>query len=229
MLTATHPATQPAIRPAPTGPAELSAIAARLYTRGPLVLRTLNRYRPYICPFEALIEQVPPGSTVLDVGCGGGLLLSLLSTTGRLSLGVGFDVGEAAIATAQALHLPDCRFLRLDAAAPWPTEPALFDVVSLVDVMHHVPPAHQKSVLLTGASRVTPGGILLYKDMCRRPFWRAAANRLHDLVLARQWIHYAPVEHVEMWAREAGLRLEHSADLNRLWYGHELRVFRKAG
>ncbi|MGD9690699.1 MAG: class I SAM-dependent methyltransferase [Phycisphaerales bacterium] len=212
----------------PHTPAELSAIAARFYTRGPLLLRLLNRYRPYICPFEALIERVPRGSTVLDVGCGGGLFLALLSATQRVRLGVGFDSSANAIATAQAIGLPECRFIRLDAAAPWPEEPALFDVVSIIDVMHHVPPAHQRSVIRTAAGRLSPGGLLIYKDMCRRPRWRAAANRLHDLVLAKQWINYAPVGEVENWAREAGLKLAHAANFTRLWYGHELRVFERS-
>lgn len=224
------PTTQPPTpghEPSAPTPASLSAIATRLYTRGPLLLRTLNRYRPFICPFELLLERVPRGAFVLDVGCGGGLLLALLSATGRLGRGLGFDSSHAAIATAQQLDLSNCRFERLDAAAPWPGEPALFDVVCIIDVIHHVPPQHQRAVIQTAATRIAPGGILLYKDMCKRPLWRAAANRMHDLVLARQWINYAPIADVESWATESGLRLEHAATINRWWYGHELRVFRK--
>jgi len=98
--------------------------------------------------------------------------------------------------------------------------------VSLIDVPHHVPPAGQRECFLTAAARLGPGGVLIYKDMARRPVWRALANRLHDLVLARQWIHYVPVERVEGWAAEAGLGLTRAARFNRLWYAHELRVFR---
>jgi 2-polyprenyl-3-methyl-5-hydroxy-6-metoxy-1,4-benzoquinol methylase len=219
---------RPVHPPSPSA-SELSAIAARVYTRsgGGFVLRLLQKYRPFICPFGALIDLVRPGASVLDVGCGGGLFLALLTHTGRLGSGVGFDSSAAAIATAQAAALPNCRFLRLDAAEPWPAEPARFDVVSIIDVMHHVPPAHQREVIHTAALRIAPGGLLLYKDMCRKPLWRGWANRLHDLVLARQWIHYAPIEDVEQWAGDAGLRLEHSSKHNLLWYGHELRVFRK--
>ena len=53
-------------------------------------------------------------------------------------------------------------------------------------------------------------------------------NRLHDLVMARQWIHYAPIADVESWSRQAGLTLVHAEDTSRCWYGHELRIFSKA-
>ncbi len=213
-------------------PRQLSAIAARIYTHGPLTpltLRLLQRFRPYICPFEHLLPWVKHDDTVLDVGCGGGLFLALVTSPpgGVVRFAVGFDSSAAAIATAQATRAPRCRFERLDATSPWPPDPAHFDVVSIIDVLHHVPPAAQESVIRTAASRVAPGGILLYKDMCRRPLWRATMNRLHDLVLARQWIHYCPIADVEDWARDAGLTLEHQADLPRWWYGHELRVFRR--
>src|SRR6266576_3469231 len=82
-------------------------------------------------------------------------------------------------------------------------ESALPATVSMIDVMHHVPPSFQKEFLLTACRHVRPSGLLIYKDMCRRPRWRAAANRLHDLVLARQWINYLPISQVELWAGEA--------------------------
>ncbi len=212
-------------------PGALSAIAARVYTQGPLLLRLLQTYRPYICPFESVLKQIPPGSTVLDVGCGGGLLLALLASTGRTSRAVGFDSALPAIQIAQAAAdrngLHQCRFIHLDVAAPWPAEPPTFDAVTIIDVLHHVPTAAQRQVIATAAGRVGPGGRLVYKDMCRRPWWRAWANRLHDLLLARQWIAYCPIEDVERWASEAGLKLIHRADLNRWWYGHELRVFQR--
>lgn len=72
-------------------PQELSGIAQRVFRGGPSLLRRLQHYRPFICPFEDLLSIVPPGSSVLDVGCGGGLWLALLRETGRLSRGVGFD------------------------------------------------------------------------------------------------------------------------------------------
>ncbi len=216
-------------------PAGLSAVAASLYTEGPLLMRLLQRYRPFICPFELLVPLVPEGSSVLDVGCGGGLLLALLAASGRLSRGVGFDSSKPAIEAAEGMaRRARERFLgvklefeRLDVGAPWPA--GEFDAVCIVDVMHHVPRGAWKSVLKLAFEKLRPGGVLVYKDMCREPAWRAWANRGHDLVLARQWIRYAPIAQIEVWCKELGLLLERRENATRWWYGHELRAFRRPG
>lgn len=215
-------------RPDDVAPGHLCASSRELFTGGPLLRRKLQHWRPRICPFHRLIPHVPQNATVLDVGCGCGLFLGLLAKSGPDVRGIGFDVSAEAIAIAQTMAAGaggKLEFLRLDIDEPWPQ--GAFDVVSIIDVMHHVPPDRQRAVLKTAAAHVAPGGMLLYKDMCRRPRWRAAANRLHDLLLARQWIHYLPIEDVERWAAEDGLSLEHAEQINMLWYGHELRIFRK--
>jgi len=212
-------------------PRDLSRMARDLYPTGPWLFRALQRYRPYICPFEELIPEVPQGASVLDIGCGGGLFLGLIEASGRNPLGLGFDVSKPAIGLARSMAEQAAKrggwldFRLIDAAAPWPDGD--FDVVSMIDVAHHVPPASQEEAIRRASQKVRPGGRFLYKDMVARPRWRAAANRLHDLVLARQWIHYLPVERVEAWATDEGLRLERSGRFNRLWYGHELRIFHR--
>jgi 2-polyprenyl-3-methyl-5-hydroxy-6-metoxy-1,4-benzoquinol methylase len=208
-------------------PSELSRLAQELFPDGPLLVRKMQHWRPYICPFELLVEAVPPRATVLDIGCGGGLFLALLSRLRDDVRGEGVDNSPLAIRCAQALArdrgLP-VRFEQRDLErGDWPD--GEWDVVSIIDVLHHIAPGKQREVLVKAASRVKRGGILIYKDMCRRPAWMAAMNRLHDLVLARQWIHYLPVEQAAAWLEEAGLTLQQRTDCRRLWYGHELRVF----
>jgi 2-polyprenyl-3-methyl-5-hydroxy-6-metoxy-1,4-benzoquinol methylase len=212
---------------------ELALLARQLYVGGPYVLRKMMHYRIVICPFERLIPHVAPGASVLDVGCRSGLFLALLSGTVADVAGVGFDSSvpaiDLAVRMAEQVKLlelrAELRFIQLDVAAPWPD--GLFDVVSLVDVLHHVPPAYQRSVIETATAHVKPGGVLLYKDMANQPAFHAWMNRLHDLVVARQWIHYLPISSVDKWAKEFGLAPTHAETLSRLWYRHELRVFRK--
>jgi 2-polyprenyl-3-methyl-5-hydroxy-6-metoxy-1,4-benzoquinol methylase len=213
----------------PATPAAVAALARALYTSGPAVARAMQHYRPYISPFERLLTLVPPGSSVLDIGCGGGLFLGLLARTGRLRSGLGIDTSGPAIAAAQAMQQgldargQELRFEARSAALALPAGP--FDVVSLLDVMHHIPPAQQRPVLLQALGRVAPGGRFIYKDMCLQPAWRAAANRLHDLLIARQWIHYLPLAQAVDWAEAAGFRVLQRQRVDMLWYGHEIVVF----
>ena len=209
-------------------PSKVAKIARTLYVEGPAMARAMQHYRPYISPFELLLPLVPPASRVLDIGCGSGLFLGLLAATGRLSAGLGIDSSRPAIALANrmASGLPGgsgVRFECRDASAPLPAEK--YDVISLIDVMHHIPPAHQRAVLEQAIERVAPGGRLIYKDMVARPFWRAFANRAHDLLIARQWIHYLPLQDAIACATAKGCTVIENRTVNMLWYGHEIVVF----
>jgi 2-polyprenyl-3-methyl-5-hydroxy-6-metoxy-1,4-benzoquinol methylase len=168
-------------------PTEVAQIARRLYTEGPGFARLSQRWRPFICPFHMLVEKVPTRAAVLDIGCGSGLFLTLLASTNRISKGVGFDANAATVAMAVKAteHLKASQILTFRHASveePWPE--GGFDVVSMIDVLHHIPPDAHESVIEQAAARVRPGGMFLYKDIARRPHWKAWANRLHDLVVA---------------------------------------------
>lgn len=213
----------------PTTPAALARRAASVYTSGPPLLRRLQHYRPWICPFDRLVDATPRDAALLDVGCGGGLFLTLLAAEGRISRGVGFDTSEAAIrlarqaAGAEAVRGTPLTFECRSVADGWPE--GRFDAVSIIDVLHHVPGDAWRTTLEQALEHLREGGTLIYKDMCRRPRWRAIANRLHDMVLARQWINYVPIEEVDAWAAARGLQPIESDRINLLWYGHDLRVW----
>ena len=203
-----------------------------LYRNASPFSRFLIAARPAICPMQPLLDAVPDGSRVLDIGCGNGLLLAWLALNNKIVAGLGCDVSLHALAGARSmaqayraasgrdsLSFADCRTALPDGQ---------FDLVSMVDVMHHIPPANQREIFIQAVARIKPSGLLLYKDMAARPWWRAWANRMHDLLLARQWIHYVPLSRVKSWADEAGLLLHHEERYARFVYGHELLVFRKA-
>lgn len=215
-------------------PRHLSLMAKEMFSEAPLHMRKLQQWRPFICPYELLLPHIEPGSSVLDIGCGGGLFLGLLISDGYAVFGTGFDTASRAIEVAGKMarrlerggapgHLT---FSCLRVQDSWPQ--GRYDAVCMIDVIHHVPPALQREFFLQAVSMLAPGGRFVFKDMCRRPRWRALANSLHDAVVARERIHYVPMEDVEKWAAEAKLTLIHKENANRLWYGHELRVFSRA-
>ncbi len=183
------------------------------------MMRTLRHWRPTICPYHILIDQVPPSVRVLDVGCGAGLFLGMLAADNRIDGGLGFDSSAPAIsmASSMARELPEAHALScqcLDATQPWPKGEV--DLISLIDVMHNVPPAAQRGVFAEAAARAAPGKWFPYKDMARRPLWRAIANRLHDLVVAREWIHYVDFQDILRWGAKEGLTVQARQDIDML-------------
>ncbi len=175
---------------------------------------------------------MPEHACVLDIGCGAGSLMLRAAAEGRVAEGLGVDVSEAALEAArtawQALssRLPATRlgFARDDASC---MTGRTWEVVTMIDVVHHVPPAEQEAFMRRAFRCVAPGGRMIYKDVCLRPLWKRAMNRLHDLVMARQWICEVPLEKVRDWAVQEGLQVLVEQHYGRLWYGHELLVLRR--
>ncbi len=197
------------------------------YRDASLAQRSLASLRTLICPFERIIRHVPPNARILDIGCGTGAMLNLLAARGCIREGIGCEINEGAIRAAEKaarrLSAPHVQFRQAASVRHWPAGP--FDVVSLIDVMHHVPRSEQQAFLTAAAARVGAGGLLIYKDMAERPLWRALANRLHDLVLARQWINYVSRDDARAWATAAGLVAVTEEAFAVGPYAHELMVF----
>ena len=215
-------------RTAAVTPAENSRAARRLYARTSAVQRGMMTLRPHLAPFDELLAVVPKGARVLDVGCGSGLFLALLAWHGRIGRSVGFDASEQAIGVAREMcaRLPEDRqleFLVRDAGEAWPEGD--FDVISVIDLVHHLPYELHRPVLQQAARRVRPGGMLLYKDIGARPRWKALANRVQDLIVARQWSRYANLDQVISWVREEGLQPLDCRPVHRVCFPHELGAF----
>ena len=214
-------------------PAALSKIARTLYKNISSLSATLQIWRPYVCPLGPIIEAVPVGAKVLDIGCGGGLFLGLLAHFDNKIEGVGFDASSKAIAVARIMaeHHPAIsrlKFLQQDIDKNWPDGP--FDVISMIDVLHHVPLNAQLDVFRKAVAHVKPGGMFLFKDIATTPCWRAMANQLHDLILAQQWVQHIPQARILEWAAESDLTLAGNTPrhINALWYAHEFMIFKKA-
>jgi len=213
------------------GPRLIKNMASELYAgAGTPMVRFMQRYRSYICPLHEVIREVPAQSRVLDVGCGNGLLLNLLAHQGRIGHGHGFDLSGPAIDVARqvALRHPPDRTITFETRSVNQGIPRLgFEVVTVVDVLHHIPDAYKQAFVADLCDAVPEGGRLIIKDMVCRPRWRAAANRLHDLVMARQWVEHADPAHVEQWAARKGMVVRRRATFNTLWYGHWLLVMQR--
>ncbi len=211
-------------------PQHLRGFFFDLYADVPKPLRMLIAARPYVCPYDKLVGLVPPAATVLDLGCGAGSLLVLLAALGRISHGIGCDVSEGPLAVARRaagrLGAADrLEFARIEGPQGAPAGP--FKVVTMIDVLHHIPQAQRAGAIAAAASRTAAGGLFLYKDMSDRPLWRRWAHTLDDLVFSHELVHQVGTGEVERWGEQAGLALERAEYIPRLVYGHELRVFRR--
>jgi len=180
--------------------------------------RFLMTYRPRICPFDVLMDFVPKGSSVLDIGCGNGLWLFLLSRLGRIANGVGVEVDSEKIATAESIKNEEdhLEFVALKQGDDWPS--GEFDCVTLIDVLHHVQPAEQREFV--GKIKKLDVKRVIIKDIDPKSKIKSFFNMLHDLVLSGQKPFYCEKEKVARWLIEDGFEISQTIRCDRLWYSH---------
>ena len=116
---------------------------------------------------DYILARVPmPGLTVLDVGCGGGLLSEALAVRGAAVTGI--DMGDAPLAAA-GYHMQisglEIEYRKTTAEALADREPERFDVITCMELLEHVP--DPTSVLKACSTLAKPGGDLFFATINR--------------------------------------------------------------
>lgn len=108
------------------------------------------------------------GKTVLDVGCGGGILSESMARKGADVTGI--DLSEKALKVADLHSLESgvqVRYELLSAEDMAAREPGRYDVVTCMEMLEHVPdPA---AVVAACATLVKPGGKVFFSTINRNP------------------------------------------------------------
>ncbi|MCR9247134.1 MAG: class I SAM-dependent methyltransferase [bacterium] len=129
---------------------------------------------------------VEPNSRVLDVGCAAGYFLRVMKERGHDVHGV--ELSEAIAKEAVAALGEERVHIGLldDAVIAMNYEPASFDLITLWDVIEHVP--DPQAVLRKIRELIKPGGRLLLET-------QNVASRWANL-LGKRWHHYKHHEHI---------------------------------
>jgi 2-polyprenyl-6-hydroxyphenyl methylase / 3-demethylubiquinone-9 3-methyltransferase len=108
------------------------------------------------------------GKSVLDVGCGGGILSESMADRGARVTGI--DLAEKPIKVAQ-LHLRESgrevEYRMISAEALAKEAPQAFDIVTCMELLEHVPEPAQ--TVRACASLLKPGGIAFFATINRNP------------------------------------------------------------
>ena len=167
------------------------------------------------------------GKTVLDVGCGGGILSESMAARGAHVTGI--DLGEKALKVAQ-LHLRetgnqvDYRKIAVEDLAR--EQPQHYDVVTCMEILEHVPvPA---STVQACAELVKPGGHVIFSTINRnlKSYLFAVIGAEYVLGLLPRGTHdyakFIKPSELAQSCRNAGLNL---ADLTGLSYNPLTKVY----
>lgn len=153
------------------------------------------------------------GKTVLDVGCGGGILSEAMAQRGASVTGIDMGAAPLAVARLHALEsgvTVDYRQLPVEQLAA--EQPGHYNVVTCLEMLEHVPdPA---AVIKACAELAKPGAHLFFSTINRNPksYLFAIVGAEYLLKLLPKGTHeygkfIRPAE-LAAWVRAAGLNLE---------------------
>jgi 2-polyprenyl-6-hydroxyphenyl methylase / 3-demethylubiquinone-9 3-methyltransferase len=150
------------------------------------------------------------GKTVLDIGCGGGILTESMAALGASVTGI--DLGEAPLAVAK-LHLKESgrkvEYRRVSAEDLAAERPETFDIVTCMEMLEHVP--EPSSTIEACARLVKPGGQVFFSTINRNPkswlFAIVGAEYVLNLLPkgTHEYMKFIKPSELERWARLAGL------------------------
>lgn len=201
-----------------------------LYAPCPPGIRLFAWARCLVFDFNRVLTLVPREGRIVDVGCGTGVFANLLALDSARRTVHGADLEPRVIAAARAAarQRENVSFATSDIGAALGAEPAP-DVVTAIDLFHHLPPARQTDMIATIHRMLRRGGLFLLKDLDTSPLWKRWANWWHDAAVARgdPRIHVRSRHDYAALLTAAGFTVE-TVPLPQAYLAHVLFICRKA-
>src|SRR5262249_55184397 len=178
---------------------------------------------------EEVGQYIPERGDVLDAGCGFGLFSLYFAALGPGRRFLSVDLSEPRIAfaarAAGRLGLADRVELRAQKVQDLDPGQRRFAAAYTLDLLHHLPPTDVRPFLESLRDLLDPAGILIVKEVSRRPAWKRWFTHALDLMVSPdQPPHYFEEHDLVRLLHDVGfdVKLHHMLDI--LPYPHVLFV-----
>jgi SAM-dependent methyltransferase len=182
------------------------------------------RYRPYICPFDFIIKTASESESVFDIGCGNGQLIFLIDAfSGKKKYLKGIEISDKLVEQAIRIYKENpfhinIKFEKYDGKT-LPDDMKEYDLVTMIDVLHHIPADLQEDILRQVFSKMKSGARFLLKDIDADSLL-VFFNKAHDLILSGEIGKERSANRVKSILEKTGFRIINCFKQRTLWYPH---------
>lgn len=179
--------------------------------------------RPFICPFSDILKIIGDGNTIFDIGCGSGTFLALCAQYLKPEKIGGIEIEEKLIKNSKKMlkDFKSPKYLALYDGINIPQTISQYNVITMIDVLHHIPEKEQISFLENLRAKMNPKARLIIKDIdggSSLVFF----NKLHDLIISGNPGNERSYEDVQCLLKEMGFRIDETYKKRVLIYPHYL-------
>jgi 2-polyprenyl-3-methyl-5-hydroxy-6-metoxy-1,4-benzoquinol methylase len=180
-------------------------------------------YRPLICPLDELINNIGNAESVFDIGCGSGQFALLIAEFSNVKRIGGVEIDGRLVNNAKKLLAPYQSKVQIDFSAydgsALPASIGTYDLIFLVDVLHHIPKKFQEGFLTKVYSLMKPGARFVLKDINASSLF-VYCNKMHDMIFAREIGNEWTYDRAMELCRNIGFKMVSSSKRRMYVYPH---------
>lgn len=152
-----------------------------IYSKLGLVQGLYTLLRLIMVPFSKIEKLIPKEGRILDLGCGNGLFANYMNLTSDKRTIVGIDLNKNRVQAAQEtlngnsqmeFDFGDVNDVNLDD----------IQIMTLIDLLHHMPYHEQEKLLNSIYDNLNDGGIVIVKDLKKDPSWKYIVHYIQDTI-----------------------------------------------
>lgn len=188
------------------------------------------KYRPLICPFIDLINYAKNEKSVFDIGCGSGQFCSLIAKYTGVSKIMGIEINKRLVNNANQVNeeFRATKLLKFEVfdGKNIPDEINEYDLIYMIDIYHHIPPAEQEGFMSQLYKKMKPRAKLIFKDInAGSPL--VICNKMHDLFFSKEIGNEIPFNKGKEMLTKIGFKINSSFQKTVFVYPHFLIICEK--
>ena len=189
----------------------------------PLLWPRIYAYiRARLLSMKEIEKALPEKGKILDVGCGYGITSIYFALKSIKRQVVGSELSRQRVITARRIsrEIPNLRF----EAKNLIESDEKFDAIVAIDLLHHISNRKKEVLVKECRKRLNKNGILIIKDIDKKPRHKYAWNYVHDKLMTRDRLYFYSSRQIKLMLEKNKFKIKEYKRIKSRFYPHVLFV-----